>query len=73
MKKFLTVLLIVLLALALLGVTCVFLFRYFVADRIMDKGGMENPDFLPAESNAAAGAAELPAAMHAQRKSKYSP
>lgn len=47
MKKVLLVLLIVLLVLAILCVTGVFLFRHFVADRIMDKGGMENPDYVP--------------------------
>lgn len=41
MKKILSVFL---LALAVLGVTGVLLFRHFVADRIMDKGGMMNPD-----------------------------
>lgn len=44
MKKILTVLLIALLALTVLGVTGVLLFRHFVADQIMDKGGMMNPD-----------------------------
>ncbi len=45
MKKILTVLLIALLALTVLGVTGVLLFRHFVADQIMDKGGMMNPDY----------------------------
>ena len=47
MKKVLLVLLIVLLVLAILCAAGVFLFRHFVADRIMDKGGMENPDYVP--------------------------
>lgn len=46
MKKVLTVLLIVLLALTVLCVTGVLLFRHFVADQIMDKGGMMNPDYM---------------------------
>lgn len=46
MKKILMVFLIVLLALTVLGVTGVFLFRHFVADQIMDKGGMMNPDYM---------------------------
>ena len=44
MKKILSVFLIALLALTVLGVIGVLLFRRFVADRIMDKGGMMNPD-----------------------------
>lgn len=47
MKKVLLVLLIVLLVLAILCAAGVFLFRHFVADQIMDKGGMENPDYVP--------------------------
>ena len=43
MKKILSVFLI---ALTVLGVTGVLLFRYIVADQIMDKGGMVNPDFV---------------------------
>ena len=35
-----------LIALTVLGVTGVLLFRYIVADQIMDKGGMVNPDFV---------------------------
>ena len=35
-----------LIALTVLGVTGVLLFRYIVADQIMDKGGMMNPDFV---------------------------
>lgn len=46
MKKILSVFLIALLALTVLGVTGVLLFRYIVADQIMDKGGMVNPDFV---------------------------
>lgn len=42
MKKILSVLLI---ALMVLSVTGVLLFRHFVADQIMDKGGMMNPDY----------------------------
>ncbi len=45
MKRILTVLLIVLLALTGLCVTGVLLFHHFVADQIMDKGGMMNPDY----------------------------
>lgn len=41
MKEILSVFLIVLTA---LGVTGVLLFRHFVADQIMDKGGMMDPD-----------------------------
>ena len=44
MKKILGVFLIALLALTVLGVTGVLLFRYFVADRIMDHGGTMNTD-----------------------------
>ena len=43
MKKVLSVFL---LALTVLGVTGVPLFRHFVADQIMDKGGMMNPDYM---------------------------
>lgn len=46
MKKILSVLLIALLVLAALAVTGVLLFRHFVADQIMDKGGMMNPDYV---------------------------
>ena len=46
MKKVLIVLLIVLLALTVLCVTGFLLFRHFVANQIMDKGGMINPDHL---------------------------
>ena len=46
MKKILGVFLIALLALTVLGVTGVLLFRHFVADQIMDKGGMMNPDYM---------------------------
>ena len=35
-----------LIALTVLGVTGVLLFRYIVADQIMDKGGMMNPDYM---------------------------
>ena len=45
MKKILSVLLFALLALTVLSVTGVLLFRHFVADQIMDKGGMMNPDY----------------------------
>lgn len=45
MKKILSALLIALLALTVLSVTGVLLFRHFVADQIMDKGGMMNPDY----------------------------
>ena len=46
MKKILSILLIALLALTVLGLTGVLLFRRFVADQIMDKGGMMNPDHM---------------------------
>ena len=46
MKRILSVFLIALLVLTVLGVTGVLLFRHFVADQIMDKGGMMNPDFV---------------------------
>ena len=46
MKKILSVFLIALLALAVLSVIGVLLFRHFVADQIMDKGGMMNPDYI---------------------------
>ena len=46
MKKILSVFLIALLALTVLGVTGVLLFRYFVADRIMDNGGTMNTDYM---------------------------
>ena len=42
MKKTISVFLIALLALTVLGVTGVLLFRYFVADQIMDNGGTMN-------------------------------
>ena len=29
-----------------MGVTGVLLYRHFVADQIMDKGGMMNPDYM---------------------------
>ena len=45
MKKILSVFLLALLALTVLSVTGVLLFRHFVADQIMDKGGMMNPDY----------------------------
>lgn len=45
MKKFLTILLIVLLSLALLVGAGLFLYRHFVTDRIADWGGMENPEY----------------------------
>lgn len=50
MKKVLLTLLIVVLVLAVLCTAGVFLFRHFVTDRIMDKGGMENPDCVPEEA-----------------------
>lgn len=46
MKKILNIFLIALLALTVLSVTGVLLFRHFVADRIMDKGGMINTDYM---------------------------
>ena len=46
MKKILSVFLIALLALTVLGVTGVLLFRYFVADQIMDNGGTMNTDYM---------------------------
>lgn len=46
MKRILSVFLIALLVLTVLGVTGVLLFRHFVADQIMDKGGMMNPDYM---------------------------
>lgn len=45
MKKVVTVILIVLLALAILGAAGALLFRHFVTDMITDKGGMMNPDY----------------------------
>lgn len=51
MKKVLLTLLIVVLVLAVLCTAGVFLFRHFVTDRIMDKGGMENPDYVPEEAD----------------------
>ena len=44
MKKALLRFLTVLLALAALSLIGIFLFRHFVSNRVMDKGGMENPD-----------------------------
>ena len=44
MKKIQSVFLIALLVLTVLGVTGVLLFRYFVADQIMDNGGTMNTD-----------------------------
>ena len=46
MKKILSVFLIALLALTVLGVTGVLLFRHFIADRIMDNGGTMNTDYM---------------------------
>lgn len=46
MKKNLSVLLIILLALMVLAVAGVLLFRHFVTGQIMDKGGMMNPDYM---------------------------
>ena len=46
MGKILSVSLIALLALTDLGVTGVLLFRHFVADQIMDKGGTTNTDYM---------------------------
>ena len=44
MEKILSVFLIALLALTVLAVTGVLLFRYFAADQIMENGGTMNPD-----------------------------
>lgn len=52
MKKMLNMLLIVLPALAVLGVTGLLLFRHFVTDQIADWGGMENPDTVGEEEQA---------------------
>lgn len=46
MKKILSVFLIALLALTVLSVIGVLLFRHFIASQIMDKGGMMNPDYI---------------------------
>lgn len=46
MEKILCVSLIALLALTVLGVTGVLLFRHFIADRIMDNGGTMNTDYM---------------------------
>ena len=48
MKKVLRVIGIVLLALVILATAFVFLYRHFVTNQIMDRGGMENP-FLESE------------------------
>lgn len=66
MKKALLRFLTVLLALAALSLIGIFLFRHFVSNRIMDKGGMENPDTgaagrKPSESTSQQ--AEPPSAM----------
>ena len=45
MKKFLTILLIVLLSLAILAGAGALLYRHLVTDRIADWGGMENPEY----------------------------
>ena len=64
MKKVLRVVLIVLLLLAILAAACVLLYRHFVTNQIMDRGGMENPfpdsaaeEVSEPASEAAAGAA----------------
>lgn len=62
MKKALLRFLIVLLALAALSLTGISLFRHFVSNRIMDKGGMENPD-AGAASESTLQQAESPSAM----------
>ena len=49
MKKALRIILIVLLALVILATAFTLLYRRFVANRIMDRGGMENP-FLEEET-----------------------
>ena len=59
MKKALRIGLIVLLVLAVLATAFVLLYRHFVTDRIMDRGGMENP-FLEEEA-----AEEAPSGMNA--------
>lgn len=46
MEKILSVSLIALLALTVLGVTGVLLFRHFIADQIMDNGGTMNTDYM---------------------------
>ena len=43
MKRVLRVILIVLLALVILATAFVLLYRHFVTNQIMDRGGMENP------------------------------
>ena len=43
MKKALLIVLIVILALAILATAFVLLYRHFVTNQIMDRGGMENP------------------------------
>ena len=50
--------LIVLLILALLAGLGVFLYKHFVTDRVMDWGGMENPDLRRAEAKLPASDAE---------------
>ena len=42
-KKTVTAILALLLILCVLGIAGTLLFRHFVTDRIMDRGGMENP------------------------------
>ena len=64
MKKALLIVLIVILALAILATAFVLLYRHFVTNRIMDRGGMENPfledtqDTQSEPVSEAAGAAE---------------
>ena len=48
MKKALLIVLIIILALAILATAFVLLYRHFVTNQIMDRGGMENP-FLDSE------------------------
>ena len=55
MKKALLIGLALLLALALLATAFVLLYRHFVTNRIMDRGGMENP-FLESTYEEDAGA-----------------
>ena len=52
MKKALRVFLIVLLVLTILATAFVLLYRHFVTNQIMDRGGMENPFLESAEEEA---------------------
>ena len=61
MKKVLRIILIVLLVLVILATAFVLLYRHFVTNQIMDRGGMENPFLDSAAEEASEPASEAAA------------